>query len=438
MKIGIISINSHTRTLNFGSMIHSYAFQQFLLKNGVESTIIEYKPVYYGKFNAKHPVKYFTKHPHPDPEKQKVILERWEKLYDLWAVRYEKLKKFQDTYYIKTDKCYTPSKLDKEDPGFDCYICATDVLWKYHKKSGFDKGYFLASDCMKGKKKIAYAASGRVKTYNKAQEIQFLEWISDFDYISVREKSLKKYLRSEAGLIVPSVLDPVFLMPKEFYADLVKEPDYIPKKKYALIYLAMENAPAMIRSVIEFAAQNDLEVIELSEILDNKDLVPEHPHHVICDIGVEEWLWYILHSEYFFTNSFHGCCFSIIFQKRFFAGNRGGGDKIDFLLEIFGLEWRRVLTSEAVLNVGNLPEINYAKIEEIKQREIEASANFILGAIKDLEKREHKPLISDPSPWIERVERKKKKRAPVKKSFLKRAYGKVKRTIKKISTSTSS
>ena len=58
MKIGIISINAHTKVLNFASPLHTYAFQQFLLNHGIEATIIDYKPVYYKAFDARHPLFY--------------------------------------------------------------------------------------------------------------------------------------------------------------------------------------------------------------------------------------------------------------------------------------------------------------------------------------------------------------------------------------------
>ena len=40
MKIGIISINMYSKGLNFACPLHNYAFQQFLLKHGIESTVI--------------------------------------------------------------------------------------------------------------------------------------------------------------------------------------------------------------------------------------------------------------------------------------------------------------------------------------------------------------------------------------------------------------
>ena len=63
MKIGIISINAHTKTLNFACPLHTYAFQQFLLANGIESTIIDYMPVYYPKsYNPEYPLHWYLSH----------------------------------------------------------------------------------------------------------------------------------------------------------------------------------------------------------------------------------------------------------------------------------------------------------------------------------------------------------------------------------------
>ena len=49
MKIGIISINTHTKALNFACPLHTYAFQQFLSDHGIESTVIDYMPIYNNK-----------------------------------------------------------------------------------------------------------------------------------------------------------------------------------------------------------------------------------------------------------------------------------------------------------------------------------------------------------------------------------------------------
>lgn len=55
MKIALISINAHTKVLNFASPLHTYVFQQFLLDNGIKTTIVDYKPVYFKNFDVEHP-----------------------------------------------------------------------------------------------------------------------------------------------------------------------------------------------------------------------------------------------------------------------------------------------------------------------------------------------------------------------------------------------
>lgn len=56
MKIGIISINMYCKGLNYACPLHSWAFQQFLAQHGIDGTIIDYKPDYYGRnYDLRHP-----------------------------------------------------------------------------------------------------------------------------------------------------------------------------------------------------------------------------------------------------------------------------------------------------------------------------------------------------------------------------------------------
>lgn len=384
MKIAIISINAHTKVLNFASPLHSVAFQSFLKEHGIDSTIIDYKPNYYGKFDARHPLDYYLDHPDDDTVRQKKLLEKWQFLYRAREIRFDRFEEFIQTHYQKTPQCYHAKKLDETDLEFDCYICVTDVIWKYNKKSGFDRGFFLACDSMKGKKKIAYAASRGASQYTKEQAKEFFHYISDLDYISVREKSLLEYIKAHSDLPVSHVLDPVFLQEKEFYQNMA----ILPKKKnYILIYLAMEKADALVKTAIAFAREHGCDVIELSEYPDHKTLAGDTNYEFVYDIGVEEWLGYLLQAKYIFTNSFHACCFSVIFQKQFYAGDRAG-DKIDNLLDLFGLSGRRVKGYQPKL-AQSLPDIDFCPVEVLRRRYVKASSDFILHAIQDMETSPH-------------------------------------------------
>ncbi|MCI8562851.1 MAG: polysaccharide pyruvyl transferase family protein [Lachnospiraceae bacterium] len=382
MKVGIISINAHTKVLNFASPLHSYAFQQFLQMNGIESVIIDYKPNYYGQFNPRHPYFYYRKHPVKNKKKQKAIEHKWLKLFLARQKRFDKFQHFIDRYYVTTDKCYNHKLLDTEDLGLDCYICATDVIWKCNKNAGFDRGFFLACDSMKGKYKIAYAASrGPVVELDKEKQQLFLEYISEFQHISVREESLGNYIESISDIKVTHVLDPVLLHEKEFYEPIIKRPGR--KKGYVLLYVVMESAIPLIELAVAFAEKNGLEVIELSENMADAKIPAGTHHKVVYDIGIEEWLGYMDEAEYIFTNSFHATCFSILFHKQFFVGKRNG-DKILSVMEMFGLSGRKVEDcfegSDCIAK-----EIDFAPVDVLRREYMQKSSDFILSALEDAE-----------------------------------------------------
>lgn len=393
MKIGILSINAHTQVLNFASPVHTYAFWKFLQDHGIESTIIDYLPVYYDSFDVKHPLFYYIDHPLKNFREWKRVLKKWKNLFYEREYRYERFEEFIRKYYKKTDRCYTAELMETEDPGFDCYICASDVIWKNNHGYGFDRGFFLACKQLEGKKKIAYAASRGPREYTADREREFFDYVSDIDYVSVREKSLLDYICQNSKIPVTLVLDPVFFHEKEFYFEMAEPPK---QKGYVLIYIVMERARALVKTAVGFAERHGLDVIELSEELVDQN-IPKGTHHdVVYGIGIEEWLGYMQNASYIFTNSFHACCFSVIFGRQFFAGARTG-DKIDSILDLFGLSWRRVLKvcpDEAY----RMQDIDFAEVDLLRRRYVQESSDFILNAIHALEQgghQNHRDLVNE-------------------------------------------
>ena len=168
MKIGLISINMHTKSLNFACPIHSWAFQRFLQMHGIESKVIDYTPNYNDDFPAREPASYYEKKYNEllekEPQTEEGIRDReiklrqykfkWEgyaALHDERCERFDKFEDFVQTYYDKTDEAYDEVKLDLVDSGFDCYICVTDVIWSCDEYWGFDRGFLLDCKTMENK-----------------------------------------------------------------------------------------------------------------------------------------------------------------------------------------------------------------------------------------------------------------------------------------------
>lgn len=385
MKIALISINAHTKVLNFASPLHTYVFQQFLLDNGIQTTIVDYKPIYFKNFDVEHPLFYYINHPCKDEAKQKDMLKRWKDLFYEREVRYRRFEEFIEKYYKKTKKCYNAKVLDRKDMGFDCYICVTDVIWSIDPSAkDFDMGFLLNCKSMEGKKKIAYSASRGARTYKPEQAETFFAAISDIDFISVREESLKTYIESGLDVPVTRVLDPVFLKDKDFYSNLAMQPE---KQDYVLIYTVMEKGEPIANLAVDYAKEHNLKVIDISDRPAEIDLPEGVTYEYRYDIGVEEWLGYMEKATCIFTNSFHCGCFSVIFEKEFYMGKRDG-DKVDCLLETFGLNHRRFEEDSTLADLDESP-IDFASVRVIRAEWIQKSKDYILNAIHYLEEHPH-------------------------------------------------
>lgn len=400
MKIGLIGINMYPKYLNFACVLHTYAFQQFMLQHGINATVIDYKPVYFDGFNMKHPSDYYKKRyvsvekkaattPLQQSEKAKLLnelqekIEAWEPLYTEREIRYDKFQQFIEQHYTKTKEKYDSDLLEIHDPGFDCYICVTDVIWNLLPVHTYDRGFFLASKAMDGKQKISYAASrGVPKPYTDREKSLFFQYINDIDFISVREKSLKEFIETNSRKKAEVVLDPVLLHDKSFWQQVSVKPK---EGNYILLYYVMEQAADTIRRAVEYAKKYNLLIVELSDrpVKHGRINDADVKHIARYDVGPEEWLGYIEHAECIFTNSFHGCCYSILFEKLFYVGNRNG-DKVTNLLELFGLQNLRM--PKKGLPFDSMPkQIDYTPVRSRLEEMRKSSQQFILKAIQEAE-----------------------------------------------------
>lgn len=396
MKVGIISINMYSKGLNFACPLHNYAFQQFLLQNDVDCTVVNYTPIYYNNFDLRHPYDYYVRlceeyeksgkdKTNPEEMKRRTELrDAWKELYAERERRYDKFQHFIDTRYIKTEEVYNCHLLEVKDPGFDCYICCTDVIWKKEPGFGFDRGFFLAGRAMENKWKISYAASrGVYHCATQEDEDTFFHYVSDIDAISVREEILANYLKEHIDNEVTMVVDPVLLHKKEFYDEILVEPE---EKGYLFLYYVMERANDTIVQAVNYARAHNLKIVEITDRPVKGGRLQEYDDVEVIynyDMGIEEWLGYIKNADCVFTNSFHCICFSVLFEKQIFVGTRNG-DKVTHVLEMFGLSDRRINAKSDIIT-NPLPDIDYSTVRPILEKKRKESSEFILNAIHRME-----------------------------------------------------
>ena len=364
MKVGIISINKYSKHLNFGAALHSYAFQQYLDKQGIDNVIIDYLPRFMKTYNMKYP--FLSEQP-----KEKV------KRFFFWLgyffpnlTRYKKFMNFFDEHYRMTKCQYDEKLLGKALFDFDTIVCESDVIWSPHSTQGFDNGFFCNLPSLQGKNKISYAACIGYTNFSEKRQNRFRQLLKNFDSISVREIQGTEFTQQFTDQPVYNVLDPTLLLDAEDYAKIAVKPK---ESGYLLVYNCLKNNQKMLKDAKRIAAEKGLQVIEISVFYTNI-----FKNKVKLSIGIEEFLGYFQYADCVLTNAFHGVCFSIINKKSFYTYARGTKDsRVTSILHLLHLDDKFIDNEETL---GAFEEIDYDQVYTYLQEEREKSGKFLMDA----------------------------------------------------------
>ena len=371
MKVGTLSLNINTPDFNYGAMLHSWAFQQWLLKQPyVEMTeVIDYVMPVVEEINRNFPLWSSLKGMHPR-----------QALYDLrYAVPYQKrLRKFNNfvsEHFITSQIQYNQRTLNDVGLPYDTIICESDVIWSPGFSGGhFDKSFFMALDSMQSMKRIAYAPSMADGDLSMEQGKELRKLLKSVDYISCRETYAVDILKQYTDKKITHVIDPVLLLEENEYDDIVS--DRLISDPYLLIYLPVNDNIKLRLQAKDYALKRGLKVLEISTTL-RKD--SDHTIVSYTTAGIEEFLSAIKHADVVFTNSFHAICFSIIFNKEFYAFSRAFNGKVRDICELFDLKRRFLVDDHFELQ----DPIDFEWTERIRLQEKEKSEEWISCALQE-------------------------------------------------------
>lgn len=365
MKVGIISINKYSKHLNYGAALHSYAFQHYLDKHGIDNVIIDYLPRFMKHYSMKYPV--ISK----QPKQQFRRSMFWLASFFPNIVKYNKFMKFFKNHY-RTTKCqYDEGLLKNALLDFDTVVCESDVIWSPHSTQGFDNGFFCNLPSMRGKNKISYAACIGYTNFSEKRQARFRELLKNFDAISVREIQGTEFTQQFTDKKVYNVLDPTLLLDAQDYQDIIIPPK---EQGYVLVYNCLKNNKKMVLDAKKTAKELGLKVIEISVYYYNFYL-----NKVKTTIGIEEFLGYFQNASYVFTNAFHGVCFSLIFKKDFYTYARGTKDsRVTSILHLLELDDKFLQNDQ---ELPALTSIDYEKVYQHLNRERKASQDFLFRAL---------------------------------------------------------
>lgn len=210
----------------------------------------------------------------------------------------------------------------------DIYITGSDQVFRPdYLKNKVKRDKYLLNFVNKNAKRIAFSASfgiGEEEFKNSKPAVikAMKEAISTFDYVSTREYSGVDICKKQLHTYAEWIIDPVFLLDKSDYIKLAQNSDKTYKNK--IVTYVLDRNPAYDELYTKFRNQYGLEISSLAK----------------TNISVEEWLKAFIEAEYIITDSFHGACFALLFNKKFIAivNKKRGAARFESLQKKFGLE----------------------------------------------------------------------------------------------------
>ncbi len=370
-KIAIITLNGY---FNYGNRLQNYALQEIVKSMGfsVETLVVP-------KLNNNKTLKdklalVLTQSPR---KSYYSIVEKFKALSksdtDLKAtnIRNEMFVDFTRTYIgesnLLMDNLKKPSVIADK---YSFFIVGSDQVWNPHYVE--NSPIYLLEFVEKGKK-VAYAPSFGVNSIPKKFAQSYKGAIRDFGYLSVREDKGAKIIRDICGIEAPVLVDPTLLISQKEWQAISKKGKNKPSKSYLLTYFLGE-IPKKSKKNIRIVAENyDLETVHMGQVSEKETYAT----------GPAEFIDYIKDCEIFFTDSFHGAVFAIIFNKPFVVFKRKGpldmNSRIETLLKKFGLESR---SFNQIDFSKDIPGVDFSYANRILEEEKEIALSFLQKALK--------------------------------------------------------
>ena len=337
MKIGIVTIVDYT---NYGNRLQNYALYYVLRKKygcKVKTLATHKEQLFCDKNYIAWSKEMFAKQlsiilPSVAEKGFGNNITRWSNFYN-WS------KRIPTKHYYGNDKL--SEKLNEK---YDLFFAGSDQIWNYHFASfrKFNYNYFLKF--ADNKKKIAISGSFGVEEIPTKWRKVYIDGLSSFSYISVREDAGQAIVKELLGEDVPVLIDPVMMLSSEEWLKVSKKPRVDCSRPYILKYYLGDEAEE--DKIDLWAMKNGYEVYELLN-----DKIPE-----LYSAGPGEFITLISNASLICSDSFHCIAFSIIFSKPFIVYNRRGKDmdmssRLDTLLNKFGFQnrWKHLLNADEYL-----------------------------------------------------------------------------------------
>ncbi len=347
---------------NYGSLLQSIATLHILEKLGHRAEIIDYQRKDERGLKATiAQVNQKAGYAHNIVKKLLYVLVRYP-METITRVRFDGMRK---KYLKLTSRVCNEEQLSMLKA--DAFMTGSDQVWGPLYNGRYDTAYFLSF--VRNSKRLAYAASfGKTNFHNDIIK-EYKQLLSAYDAIAVREDSAVQLLSDWNIPCKGQVLDPTLMLDGRQWSKMILKEK---QEKYVLVY-QIHNDVNLNSYAIRFAKNVDLPLIRVSPHLHQAKRGGKFKW---CP-DVSEFLAYIKGCTYLITDSFHGTCFAINFNRQFIEilPNTSTGSRNQSILKVTGLENRILKSFDDFSLADNV--IDYDKVNSILYKERVSSMRIL-------------------------------------------------------------
>ena len=375
MKIGILTFHA---AHNFGSMLQAYALQKYLIGKGYEVIILNLRTKRQLRL-YRHPLSFKI------PYRRSSLYEAAASLFNpIWLFHEcRKWNIYED--FLKNDLILSKREyrhwLDLRnyisELGLDGIITGGDQIWNLRCKD-FDDSYLLCGE-LKGIKKISYSPSfgGRLLSSITKDETDYVKQnLSDYDFISVREETMRQFLSTLLNKKIELVVDPTLLLQAHDYDNLIDDEPLI-KGDYLYYYSPIQR-PYAERLAKKIGDYYGLKVVtSFPHVFGNRGTLGYQ------ESGPKEFLNLLKNASLVVGRSFHSVVFSVLFHKDFIAIDGISDDRMNSFLSQLDIRDRGMVTEDNYKHI-KLPKMDFDKIDEELDVYRSSSESFLTKALKNM------------------------------------------------------
>ena len=343
---GRVGICACYDTLNYGSMLQSFATQYAIDSFGYDSEFIIYKKKKTPAFIIKQLPRLLNRNLMSDKMlvlRKKQAMKKHPDIKAKDEIRKISFRRFQKKYYKKFSTVYYGfEELCEKAADYQSVVVGSDQLWT---PGGLASNFYNLMFVPDEVNKVSYATSFGVSSIPWYQTKRTGEFLKRIDHISVREVKGAEIVREMSGREAKVVADPTLLLTRDEWLEEIPEKRLV-NEPYVFCYFLGENESHR-DAAEEFGKSRGLSIVCTPHLDSFVQRDVNFGDHQMFDIAPDDFVNLIRGAEYILTDSFHGSVFSIINHKQFLTFNRfaeganSRNSRIDSLCSLLGLEDRR-------------------------------------------------------------------------------------------------